>query len=130
MHSMSRRGLRRLFIAATPLLLAPLGATAQPAGPDPLALADHLKQVNVLYYGSWRCPACQFQTGLFGEVGAQRLPYVECAKPEELPQQAAACQAAEIRAYPTWILPNGERRVGVQSLEDLQVWSGMTTGRP
>jgi len=55
---------------------------------------------------------------------------VECAKPEELPQQAAACQAAEIRAYPTWILPNGERRVGVQSLEELQVWSGMTTGRP
>ena len=94
------------------------------ANPDPGALADHLSQTKVTYYGSWRCPACQYQGRLFGEA-AVRLPYVECGKPKELPIQAAACKQAEIQAYPTWILPNGERLVGVQSLESLQIWSGM-----
>jgi len=94
------------------------------SAPDPATLADHLTETKVLYYGSWRCPACQAQGRLFGEA-VTRLPYVECAKPKELPIQAAACKSAEIRAYPTWILPTGERREGVQSLEELQVWSGL-----
>ncbi|WP_413323671.1 hypothetical protein [Synechococcus sp. MIT S9503] len=95
------------------------------AGTDPGALADHLSRTKVLYYGSWRCPACQYQGRLFGEA-AVRLPYVECGKPKQLPIQAAACRREEIRAYPTWILPSGERREGVQSLEDLRIWSGMS----
>lgn len=115
------------------LLLAALAGTssvalsnvAVNAAPDAAALADHLKASKVVYYGSWRCSACQYQGRLFGDA-VNRLPYVECAKPEEFPIQAAACQTAEIRAYPTWILPNGDRRVGVQSLEELQRWSGMS----
>ena len=95
------------------------------AGTDPGALADHLSQTKVLYYGSWRCPACQYQGRLFGEA-AVRLPYVECGKPRELPIQAAACKREGIRAYPTWILPSDERREGVQTLEDLRIWSGMS----
>ena len=95
------------------------------AGTDPGALADHLSRTKVLYYGSWRCPACQYQGRLFGEA-AVRLPYVECGKPRELPIQAAACKREGIRAYPTWILPSGERREGVQTLEDLRIWSGMS----
>ena len=39
--------------------------------------------------------------------------------------QAEACNAAEIRAYPTWVLPDGDRKVGVQSLEALSRWSGL-----
>jgi hypothetical protein len=61
---------------------------------------------------------------MFGDA-AVKLPYVECAKPKGLPIQAAACRTAEIRAYPTWILENGERREGVQTLEQLKVWSSM-----
>ena len=102
-----------------------VGAGAAKAAPDPGALADHLSRSQVTYYGSWRCPACQYQGRLFGDA-VVRLPYVECGKPKELPIQAAACQQAEIRAYPTWILANGERREGVQSLETLQIWSGMS----
>lgn len=104
------------------LLVAPGLAASNPAKPDPVTLAKTLSEAGVVYYGSWRCPACQAQTRLFGEEAAEELPYVECAKPKELPDQANACVAAEIRAYPTWILPNGERREGVQSLEDLQIW--------
>ena len=102
-----------------------LSSEAVNAAPDPTALADYLRASKILYYGSWRCSACQYQGRLFGEA-VNRLPYVECAKPDEFPIQAAACQTAEIRAYPTWILPNGDRRVGVQSLEELQRWSGMS----
>lgn len=103
-----------------------LGAGLARSAPDPAVLADHLSKTQVLYYGSWRCPACQAQGRLFGDA-VSNLPYVECAKPKELPIQAAACKNAQIRAYPTWILPTGERRVGVQSLEELQVWTGMST---
>ena len=113
-------------------LMASLAAIALPlaaaASPNPAALADHLSSSKALYYGSWRCPACITQTGLFGDA-AKKLPYVECAKPKDLPIQAAACQTAEIRAYPTWILKNGERREGVQTLEQLKVWTSMP-GRP
>ncbi|QNJ07023.1 hypothetical protein SynMEDNS5_02326 [Synechococcus sp. MEDNS5] len=118
----------RLFLLGT-LSSAGLGLFAAGmahAAPDPAALADHLSETKILYYGSWRCPACQAQGRLFGEA-VTKLPYVECAKPKELPIQAAACKTAKIRAYPTWILPTGERREGVQSLEELQVWSGMST---
>ena len=94
------------------------------AAPNPAELADHLSTSKALYYGSWRCPACITQTRLFGDA-ANKLPYVECGKPKELPIQAAACQTAEIRAYPTWILESGERREGVQTLEELRVWTSM-----
>ena len=102
-----------------------LGCESAKADPDPGALADFLNRTKVSYYGSWRCPACQYQGRLFGEA-AVRLPYVECGKPKELPIQAAACKQAKIQAYPTWILPNGERREGVLSLKELEIWSGMT----
>ena len=114
-----------LLGALSSVNIAMLGSSAVQAGPDPGALADHLSQTKVMYYGSWRCPACQYQGRLFGDA-VTRLPYVECGKPKELPIQAAACKQKEIRRYPTWILPNGERREGVQSLEDLQIWSGMS----
>ena len=113
-----------LLGALSSVNIALIGSGAAKAGPDPGALADFLSRTKVTYYGSWRCPACQYQGRLFGGA-AMRLPYVECAKPKELPIQAAACKQEEIRAYPTWILPNGERREGVQSLEDLRIWSGM-----
>ena len=109
-------------------VLASLAALALPfpaaAAPNPTDLANHLSTSKALYYGSWRCPACITQTRLFGDA-ANTLPYVECAKPKELPIQAAACKTAEIRAYPTWILENGERREGVQTLEQLKAWTSM-----
>ena len=44
---------------------------------------------------------------LFGKQAGTQVPYVECSKPKQLPDQAAACQEAKIRAYPTWVLPMG-----------------------
>ena len=58
-------------------------------------------------------------------AGGADVIYVECRKPKQLPEQAEACNAAEIRAYPTWVLPDGRRKVGVQSLDALSRWSGL-----
>ena len=63
------------------LLLAALAGTstvalsnvAVNAAPDAAALADHLKASKVVYYGSWRCSACQHQGRLFGDA-VNRLP--------------------------------------------------------
>jgi len=130
MRSLLLSSVSSLALIAAPVVMGPVAAAPGTTGPDPVALAEHLSAVKAVYYGSWRCPACQAQTRLFGESAAARLPYVECAKPKELPDQAAACQAAELRAYPTWVLPNGDRRTGVQSLEELQIWTAMPTGQP
>ncbi len=62
---------------------------------------------------------------LFGKQAEADLTYVECRKPKQLPEQADACKAAEIGAYPTWVLPDERRKVGVQSLEVLSRWSGL-----
>ena len=90
--------------------------------PTQIQLADELTEMGMKYYGSYRCPACHYQGRLFGRSAVKRLPYVECTKPESLPEQAQACRTAKIRAFPTWIHPSGERREGVQSLTELRLW--------
>lgn len=97
-----------------------LGEAMQPSSPEQVALAEHLRRSGVLFYGAWWCPACFKQKDLFGQQGGNRLPYVECDKDQPGRDR---CQAAAVKAYPTWVL-KGERRVGVQSLEELKRWSG------
>ena len=91
----------------------------------PLALVRHLNDIGVVFYGAWSCPACSVQKINFGPEASELLNYVECAKPKLLPDQSTACRKAEIRAYPTWILPDGQRREGVQSIEELAAWTEM-----
>ena len=86
-------------------------------------LAKHLSNIGAKFYGAWNCPACSKQKKLFGEEAVKKLPYVECTKPKEMPQQAKACIEANIRVFPTWLLPNGERLEGLQSIEELSYWS-------
>ena len=110
---------------------APAGAEAQglgeavsPSTPEQMALVEHLRLKGAVFYGAWWCPHCFHQKNLFGTEAGQRLPYVECDKDDAGRQR---CAAASIRAFPTWDL-NGERREGVQSLEDLKLWSGFSSG--
>ena len=102
-----------------------IGEPLRDSSPQALELTQHLKAVEARFYGAWTCPACFKQMNLFGKQAGADLPYVECRKPKQLPDQAEACNAAEIRAYPTWVLPDGRRKVGVQSLEALSRWSGL-----
>ena len=96
---------------------------AQPSTPTQLALAEHLKLKGVLFYGAWWCPHCQHQKELFGTPASERLPYVECDKE---PSGRERCNAAQVRAYPTWDF-KGDRREGVLTLEELEVWTGFPT---
>ena len=90
-----------------------------PSNPGQKALSLELKAKGALFYGAWWCPACHKQKELFGEAGATTLPYVECDKTEAGRQR---CKAAEIKAYPTWVMKDKSRLVGVQSLEELKTW--------
>ena len=102
-----------------------IGEPLRDSSPQALELTEHLKAVGARFYGAWTCPACFKQMNLFGKQAGAEVPYVECRKPKQLPEQAEACNVAEIRAYPTWVLPDGRRKVGVQSLDALSRWSGL-----
>ena len=114
------------MLAATPMGAAE-GSTAgsgssaaEPSASRGKALAEHLKRKGALFYGAWWCPHCVHQKELFGVEAIELLPYVECDKDDAGRQR---CEKAEVKAYPTWDL-NGERRVGVLSLDELEIWSG------
>ncbi|MCB4408276.1 vitamin K epoxide reductase [Synechococcus sp. MU1642] len=112
-------------VSAAPSWTSTIAEPLRDSSPQALALTQHLKAIEARFYGDWTCPACFKQMNLFGKQAGADLTYVECRKPKQLPEQAKACNAAEIRAYPTWVLPDGRRKVGVQSLEALSRWSGL-----
>ena len=53
-------------------------AAAGPEDPQLQALAIHLADSGVKFYGAYWCPRCQEQKAVF-EASAKRLPYVECS---------------------------------------------------
>jgi uncharacterized membrane protein/glutaredoxin len=119
----------RVALAAVVILFAHLVYTSpqeEPTGPeDPQirALAEHLKDDGVLFYGASWCPHCQEQKRMFG-ASARRLPYIECNLAGPTAPQASACSAAGVDTYPTWII-NGRRYVGqVMSLAELAEKTG------
>jgi hypothetical protein len=99
---------------------ASLGEALDPSTGEQKAVGEWLRQRGAIFYGAWWCPACFQQKNLFGKEAGNRLPYVECDKEEPGRMQ---CQAAEVRAYPTWVM-GGQRLEGVQNLEQLKRWSG------
>ena len=102
-----------------------IGEPLRDSSEQALQLVDHLRSIGARFFGAWTCPACFRQMNLFGKQAGAEVPYVECRKPEILPEQAEACREAGIRAYPTWVLSDGQRREGVQSLEALSTWTGL-----
>lgn len=81
------------------------------------ALAQCLKNKNVVMYGAAWCPHCQNQRAAFGQ-SFQFVPYVEC------PDNVSLCQTKGIEGYPTWIFPDGSRLVGEQQLDILASHAG------
>lgn len=103
---------------------APQATPATPSTAQQKALASHLRQQGAVFYGAWWCPHCVHQKEMFGSEAAVLLPYVECDQDQAGRER---CAAAQIRAFPTWEL-KGQRREGVLSLEELQVWSVFPQG--
>ena len=97
-------------------------AAAGPEDPQLQALAIHLADTGVKFYGAYWCPRCQQQKALF-EASAKRLPYVECSSGGRGSALTKPCSAAKVKSYPTWTI--GERRLtGLQTPRSLAAASG------
>ncbi len=107
-----------------PVLAEATAGELSASTPDQLALVEILRRKGVLFYGAWWCGHCAHQKSLFGAEAASKLPYVECDKDDP---GRLRCQSAKIRAFPTWDY-KGERREGVQELEELRIWVGVPRG--
>ena len=84
---------------------------AGPEKPYLKALAIHLHDSDIRFYGAYWCPACQRQKALF-EASAHRLPYVECTPDGRNGIRNLACVKNDIKDFPTWII-NSRRHNGV-----------------
>ncbi len=92
-------------------------AAAGPEDPQLQALAIHLADKGVKFYGAYWCPRCQEQKAMF-EASAERLPYVECSSGGRGSPLTEACAEEKVKSYPTWII--GERRLtGLQTPRSL-----------
>ena len=114
---------RGVFAAIAILLLHAnyVAPRAEPAGPeDPMirALAEHLTDEGVLFYGASWCPHCQEQKRLFG-ASASRLPYIECSPAGANTPQAPSCSRAGVQSYPTWVIEGRAIAGEVLSLSQL-----------
>lgn len=116
-------------VAAILILLLHLNYTGvlgpKPTTEDPLAraLAEHLTQKGVRFYGAQWCPHCAAQKDLFG-LAAKRLPYVECS-PEggQGSPVSPVCKEMDIKSYPTWII-DGKRYEAVLTMTQLADMTG------
>lgn len=102
-----------------------IGEALAASTPEQRALSAHLRAKGALFYGAWWCPACFQQKNLFGKEAGNTIPYVECDKTDD---GRAVCTAAKIRAFPTWDLAGKPRLEGVQTIEELKVWSDYKSG--
>jgi thiol-disulfide isomerase/thioredoxin len=97
-------------------------AAAGPEDPQLQALAIHLADSGVKFYGAYWCPRCQEQKAVF-EASAKRLPYVECSSGGRGSALTKACAAEKVRTYPTWTI--GDRRLtGLQTPRSLAAATG------
>lgn len=66
------------------------------------ALAQFLRQRNVVMAGTYWCPHCRRQRELFGAAAWNAVPYVECAA-AGYQGQPQYCRDLKVDGYPSWI---------------------------
>lgn len=111
MHAITLLPLLGLIAAAQAGWLSP------PDDPRLSPLAQHLRESDVKFYGTFWCPECQKQKRRFGRA-AEQLPYVECSPNGRNGPIAFECVQQGIEGFPTWII-RGERYRGVLEPEEL-----------
>jgi hypothetical protein len=78
--------------------------------------AQCISDSGALFYGAFWCPHCAEQKALFEK--SSKLPYRECSTPDGK-SQLKECTDLDIKGYPTWIFPNGDRIDRVMQLSEL-----------
>ena len=100
--------------------------------------ANCLVESGIKEYGAYWCSHCAAQEELFGgnihtDILKKKGVYFECDKKCEanpLPTfckiagNSNACALAGIQGYPTWVLKDGTKLEGAQSLETLAKYTG------
>lgn len=86
------------------------------------AFAKCLTTKKVTIYGSFWCSHCDDQKKLFGN-SLQYVNYVECSQRDDR-EVVFACRIKQIRYTPTRIFADGERREGMQPLQQLSTKTG------
>ncbi|MGR8921131.1 MAG: vitamin K epoxide reductase family protein [Gammaproteobacteria bacterium] len=120
-------GLAFAVLVAAAMHASALGLFGSVAAEDPAlrALAEHLSERGMKFYGASWCPHCQQQKALFG-AASRHLPYVECSPNGPRAPRATACEVADIRNYPTWVVDGRhiERVLPVQTLATISGYDG------
>ena len=118
----------RLSICAAFVLLLIATACASENKVD--QLAQCLSKKGVAMYGAYWCPHCKDQKDEFGDA-FKDVKYVECAIPGKPPSvQTEACKSMQIKRYPTWVFPDGERVEAVLPLDQLAQKAGCPAPPP
>jgi len=104
------------------LQLSALGLLERREEPRLRALAEHLAETQVKFYGASWCPACNEQKNVFG-AAARHLPYVECSPNGRSGGVAFECTSAGVGSYPTWVIDR-QHYDGVLAPERLARLSG------
>ncbi len=81
--------------------------------------AKCLTESGTKMYGAYWCSHCAAQKKLFGS-SVKYIPYVEC-DPRGDNADKAACDAAGVKGFPTWVFPDGTRSEGETSLRQLSI---------
>lgn len=102
-----------LIGVATWLMSKPAEPNGSELGMKYADFAQCLTKKKVVMYGADSCPHCQRQKAMFGPDAFKHVTYVECH------DNPKACIAKDIKGYPTWIFPDGDRFEGEQSFEKL-----------
>lgn len=89
-------------------------------------LAMHLTKSGAKMYGTFWCPYCERQRGLFGKF-AHKLTVIEC-DPNGQNAQPKLCSEAGVTSFPTWQI-NGKLYAGMMSLDELAQASGYSGSR-
>ena len=108
-------GLSLVILGA--LLFAAVWKNVKPSKYD--EFAQCLNDAGFVEYAAHWCSSCAQQESFFGSA-KRKLNRIECSSPTS----STFDLCPDIQSTPTWQKPDGERVVGVQSLETLSEWSG------
>ena len=107
------------FVVLIAIIVVILWLVSVPKGGDASldGFAQCIAQKGITMYGASWCPHCQNEKAMFG-ASFKYMNYVECT------EEVQKCTAAGIEVFPTWILSDGKKIVGEQTLQQLSEVSG------
>ncbi len=111
------------LVALTALAMLGTGSAAAGAELDLAGLASCISDSGAIFYGAHWCPVCRKQKEHFDGY-SYLLPYVECFDGPKDDGMNAKCTEADIKSFPTWVLPDGSVKTGAQTPEALAAATG------